>query len=137
MRITNEKESVGHVSNETDPTLGRPCNLAKEHEGNVDPPIGVEEWVFSDSKNSLDTDNVFDAAFEDEEIMDIWVKAKHKKKNLVSDELHVENEDEKASTSSPVVSASSTPSIILGPTTHVATEAITQAHETTPQAQLH
>ncbi|KAK8676311.1 hypothetical protein V6N13_034362 [Hibiscus sabdariffa] len=92
MRITNEKESVGHVSNETDPTLGRPCNLAKEHEGNVDPPIGVEEWVFSDSKNSLDTDNVFDAAFEDEEIMDIWVKAKHKKKNLVSDELHVENE---------------------------------------------
>ncbi|KAK8589720.1 hypothetical protein V6N12_024111 [Hibiscus sabdariffa] len=45
--------------------------------------------------------------------------------------------DAKAPASSPVVSASSTPSIILGPTTHVATEAITQAHETTPQAQLH
>ncbi|KAK8663497.1 hypothetical protein V6N13_083313 [Hibiscus sabdariffa] len=45
--------------------------------------------------------------------------------------------DAKASASSPVVLASSTPSIILGPTTHVATEAITQAHETTPQAQLH
>ncbi|KAK8689830.1 hypothetical protein V6N13_088540 [Hibiscus sabdariffa] len=47
------------------------------------------------------------------------------------------NRDAKAPASSPVVSASSTPSIILGPTTHVATEAITQAHETTPQAQLH
>ncbi|KAK9011353.1 hypothetical protein V6N11_044205 [Hibiscus sabdariffa] len=45
--------------------------------------------------------------------------------------------DVKATASSPVVPASSTPSIILGPTTHVATEAITQAHETTPQAQLH
>ncbi|KAK8652736.1 hypothetical protein V6N13_126761 [Hibiscus sabdariffa] len=48
-----------------------------------------------------------------------------------------QQKDVKATASSPVVPASSTPSIILGPTTHVATEAITQAHETTPQAQLH
>ncbi|KAK8978838.1 hypothetical protein V6N11_034746 [Hibiscus sabdariffa] len=89
---TNEQEWVGHVSNETDATLGRPYNPAKEPEGNIGPPMGVEEWVFSDSENSLDTDDVFDAASEDEEIRDIWVKAKHKKKNLVSDELQVEDE---------------------------------------------
>ncbi|KAK8489585.1 hypothetical protein V6N11_037070 [Hibiscus sabdariffa] len=87
---TNEQAWVDGVSNEVNIELSRPNSPIGEHEENNCRSIVVEEWVSTDLETSLDTEDFLGVASEDDEIRDILTKAK--KKNLTSEELHVEDE---------------------------------------------